>query len=81
MPETLHSLILSAAPPFETLQKREASKTAEPHHTRPACVCVLAQGPALCDPMDCSPPGSCVHGILQAGRLQWAATASSGGSS
>ena len=21
---------------------------------------------ALCDPMDCSPPGSCVHGILQA---------------
>ena len=40
MPETLHSLILSAAPPFETLQKREASKTAEPHHTRPACVCV-----------------------------------------
>ena len=22
--------------------------------------------PALCDPMDCSPPGSCVHGVLQA---------------
>ena len=21
--------------------------------------------PALCDPMDCSPPGSSVHGILQ----------------
>ena len=21
--------------------------------------------PTLCDPMDCSPPGSCVHGILQ----------------
>ena len=22
--------------------------------------------PALCDPLDCSPPGSSVHGILQA---------------
>ena len=25
----------------------------------------------LCDPMDCSPPGSCVHGILQARILEW----------
>ena len=25
----------------------------------------------LCDPMDCSPPGSSVHGILQAGILEW----------
>ena len=27
--------------------------------------------PTLCDPMDCSPPGSSVHGILQARVLQW----------
>ena len=27
----------------------------------------------LRDPMDCSPPGSSVHGILQAGLLQWVA--------
>ena len=26
----------------------------------------------LCDPMDCSPPGSSVHGSLQARRLAWA---------
>ena len=26
-----------------------------------------------CDPMDCSPPGSSVHGILQARILEWAA--------
>ena len=26
----------------------------------------------LCDPMDCSPPGSSVHGILQARILEWA---------
>ena len=27
----------------------------------------------LCDPMDCSPPGSSVHGILQVGILEWVA--------
>ena len=27
----------------------------------------------LCDPMDCSPPGSSVHGIFQARILEWAA--------
>ena len=35
----------------------------------------------LCDPMDCSPPGSSVHGILQARILEWAAMLSSRGSS
>ena len=25
----------------------------------------------LCNPMDCSPPGSSVHGILQARILEW----------
>ena len=29
----------------------------------------------LCDPMDCSPPGSCVHGIFQATVLEWGAIA------
>ena len=28
---------------------------------------------ALCDPVDCGPPGSPVHGILQARILEWAA--------
>ena len=32
---------------------------------------------ALCDPMDCSPPGSSVHGILQARILEWVAISSS----
>ena len=35
----------------------------------------------LCDPMDCSPPGSAVHGIFQARVLEWAAIAFSRGSS
>ena len=29
--------------------------------------------PTLCDPMDCSPPGSSVHGIIQARILEWVA--------
>ena len=36
---------------------------------------------ALCDPMDCSPPGSSVHGLLQARMLEWVAMPSSRGSS
>ena len=35
----------------------------------------------LCHPMDCSPPGSSIHGILQARRLEWVAITFSRGSS
>ena len=31
--------------------------------------------PTLCNPMDCSPPGSSVHGIFQARVLEWDAIA------
>ena len=34
-----------------------------------------------CDPMDCSPPGSSVHGIFQAGILEWVAISFTRGSS
>ena len=36
---------------------------------------------SLCSLMDCSPPGSSVHGILQARILEWIAISSSRGSS
>ena len=38
---------------------------------------VAQSRPILQDPMDCSPPGSSVHGIFQARALGWGATASS----
>ena len=41
----------------------------------------LQQCLTLCDPMDCSPPGSSVHGILQARILDWGAISISRGSS
>ena len=46
------------------------------------CVCVsvlVAQlCPILCNPMDCSLPGSSVHEILQARMLEWGAFPSPG---
>ena len=44
-------------------------------------LCVAQSCPTLCDPMDCSPPGSSVHGILQARTLEWVAIPFSRGSS
>ena len=45
-------------------------------------MCVLSNSVvSLCSPMGCSPPGSSVHGILQARILEWVATPSSRGSS
>ena len=48
-----------------------------------ACVvCVLAKllqsCPTLCHTMDCSPPGSSVHGVVQARILEWVALPFSG---
>ena len=41
----------------------------------------LQSRPTFCSPIDGSPPGSSVHGILQARILEWVATPSSRGSS
>ena len=38
----------------------------------------LQLGPALCNPLDCSPPASSVRGGLQARTLEWVAMPSSG---
>ena len=35
----------------------------------------LQSCPTLCDPMDCSLPGSSIHGIFQARVLEWVAIA------
>ena len=34
--------------------------------------------PTLCDPVDSSPPGSSIHGTLQARILEWVAISSPG---
>ena len=48
-------------------------KTSTPRLT--AAAKLLQSCPTLCDPIDGSPPGSPVPGILQAGTLEWVAIA------
>ena len=40
-------------------------------HSSCKCKSCVSPSVALCDPMDCSPPGSSVHGISQARTLEW----------
>ena len=58
-------------PPSSSLGSLE-----RPFHFSQKCQLCLT----LCNPMDCSPPGSPVHGVLQARILQWVAMPSSRGS-
>ena len=70
---------LSAISPFLTLG---AKSLLQIQHQECICTCSVAQScPTLCNPMDCSPPASSVHGIFQARILEWAAISSARGSS
>ena len=51
------------------------------YHTHIGTCLVPQSCLTLCDLMDCSPPGSSVHGITQARILEWVAISSSRGSS
>ena len=42
-------------------------------HSSCCCCFVAKSSPTLCDPMDCSSPGSSVHGTLQTRTLEWVA--------
>ena len=75
-----HSII------HQTLVRRLLGLCFLHHATKPflyPCMCMLNYFGRvwLCDPMDCSLPGSSVHGILQARILEWVAMPSSRGSS
>ena len=62
------SLVYQSSSPFRSLMKVKESEVTQ------SC-------PTLCDPMDCSLPGSSVHGIFQARVLEWVAISFSRGSS
>ena len=49
-------------------------------HFIPFCASVTQLCPTLCNPRDCNPPASSVHGILQARILEWVAVPFSKGS-
>ena len=70
---------LQAHPRYKYLVSRRCLDFPElwfPHEEM--CVCANSLHSCLtpCNPMDCSPPGSSVHGILQARILEWVAVPS-----
>ena len=67
---------LTSEPPGKIIDTRDANKAAEATKS----VLVAQSCPTLYDPMDCSPQGSSVHGILQARILEWVAMPFSKGS-
>ena len=66
-----------------TLVKWGAMSSCLTPHLLGRCVCCMCSQSCLTlwDPMDCSPPGSSVHGIFQARILEWAAISYFRGSS
>ena len=56
----------------QSLKSTSFSETEGTHSVQTTCKVLVAQSClTLCDPMDCSPPVSSVHGILQARILEW----------
>ena len=55
--------------------------TREANEIKHVCVHAAKSCPTLCDSMGCSPPGSSVHGLLQARILEWVAVPFTSGSS
>ena len=68
-------------PPATLLESGKARIQTRSAWLQKVKVLVAQSCPTLCDPMDCSPPGSSVHGILQARILEWVAIPFSRGSS
>ena len=66
---------------LEIIILHEASQTKTNIWYHLYCCLVAQLCLTLCDPMDCSLPGSSVHGILQARILEWVAISFSRGSS
>ena len=67
----------------ETREAESARKqrTWEPALPGKVSVLVAQSRQTLCDPVDCKPPSSSVHGILQTRILEWVAILFSRGSS
>ena len=66
---------------LETHRDHKFRERGAPWRLKHSKVKVIQLHVTLWDPMDCSPPGSTVHGILQASILEWVAIPFSKGSS
>ena len=61
-------------------ERSPQSLSSSSHGFCPGLCLAIQSHLTLCDPMDCFLPGSSLHGILQAGILEWVAISSSRGS-
>ena len=68
-------------PEVEPISPALAGRFFSLSHQGNPCAESLQLCPTLCNPMDCSLPGSSIHGILQASILEWVAMPSFRGSS
>ena len=75
--DPLQVALLANAPSLEKLSSKKQSI----RHIKIFIVCELSHLQLFVTPWTVAPPGSSVHGILQARTLQWAAMPSSRGSS
>ena len=58
---------------LQSLYTQPLQSPAQTPNKRCVCAPYLQSCLTLCDPMNCSPPSSSVHGILQARILEWVA--------
>ena len=74
--KTLQSCLShSPSPPFPSKRLRHTRWSGTTQEPAAAAAKSLQSCPTLGDPMDCSPPGSSIHGIFQARVLEWGAIA------
>ena len=83
---TYCSVVFQSQKAVHFINVTESQKSGHTHKTSVTHCCavldLVAQScPTLCNPMGCSPPGSSVHGVLQARMLEWVAVLFSRGSS
>ena len=76
--QAIHSLYLSFMPCLTPIFKLTALNTLFPR-TKMYEHLITWLSPTLCNPVDCSLPGSSVHGIFQARIPEWVAISSSRG--
>ena len=60
-------------PSYHPLSRLDRDNSIGLHTAAWKKVQVAQSCPTLCDPMDCSPPGTSIHGILQARMPEWVA--------
>ena len=68
-----HSMLYECMAWYNWFHESSISKVCINYKKECACVCVGQSCRTLCDPTDCSLPGSSVRGILQARILEWVA--------